>query len=97
MRAMRELGIVVLVAGVAVLGGCASQQSVGTLEDRMMQLEGDVLTLRDRVDGLTIEVEKASAAAQASQMAAEAARSAAEAAVQASRRTEEIFKQSLRK
>jgi len=97
MPAIRSLGLAAALTAAALLAGCASQSEFDTLGGRIGALEQKLSALDGRVNEMAASDRQAAAAAESARQSAEQARIAAEAARDSSARTEQMFRQSLRK
>jgi outer membrane murein-binding lipoprotein Lpp len=94
MAVLRTLALATVLTGTALVGGCASQGEMGSMNSRMGELEQSVSALNQRLDAMA---SKDHMGAERAAKAAEEARQAAQAAAESSAKAEAAFRKSLRK
>lgn len=94
MAVLRSLALATALVGTALVGGCASQGEMGSMNSRLDRLEQSVSTLNQKIDAMAAGDR---AAAERAARSAEEARQAAQAAAESSAKSEAAFRKSLRK
>lgn len=94
MTIVRTLALATVIAGTALVGGCASQGDVGSLDSRVGKLEQSVAQINQRLDAMAASDR---AAADRAAKAAEDAKAAAQSAADSAAKVDAAFRKSLRK
>lgn len=94
MAVSRALALATVLTGTALVGGCASQGEMSSMNSRIGEIEQSVSALNQRLDAMA---SKDQMAAERAARFAEDARQAAQAAAESSAQAEAAFRKSLRK